>query len=200
MKLLLWQEQDAAVFDPSTAPELPSEVEALSIAYGYWLLFVAAALLVLWMAWQWLRHAQEQRKTLQHERKIVAAEASASSAQRAWALLHSYLQDLSPDQRREAECLSHLLREQVGRGLKRDCHSATDAEILAVSSSTSGAGDGAATAGADRALIDLAPAILKPLLAFTSGVLFADHRPSVSNWQATLRDVEAWLETQGEEL
>jgi hypothetical protein len=179
------QEQLAELVDPTSPPELPSQLEALPIAYGYWFLFLAAAALFLWWSWHWMRQAQRDRKTQLQERKVVDAEASASSAHTALSMLHSFMSELSADQRREAECLSHLLREQVGRSLKRDCHSATDEELLS---------------NADATEKDLALGILAPLLAFTSGVLFADQRPEVAIWKATLKDVEVWLETQGEQL
>lgn len=191
------QEPNADGFDPSSAPELPSSVEALPIAWLYWLLFLLAAALLLWWSWQWMVQAQHKRNKLMQERRVVAEEASATSAQRAWRLLQDYLQDLSSDQRREAECLSHLLREQVGRSVKRDCHSATDAEILAIANS-GGVEHGGTEAASSN--VDLAPTILQPLLVFTSGVLFADQRPAAAIWQATLKDVEAWLKTQGEVL
>lgn len=177
------------------APELPSQVEDLPIAYGYWFLFLAAAALLLWWSWTWMRQAQHKRKTHLDEQRVVEAEASASSAQRAMVLLRSYLHELSADQRREAECLSHLLREQIGRNLKRDCHSATDAEIL-----QEAYGRNKSVAPVASAPADLAPGILTPLLAFVSGVLFAGQRPTVAIWQAILKDVEAWLLTQGEQV
>ena len=182
------------------APELPSQVEDLPIAYGYWFLFLAAAALLLWWSWAWMRQAQHNRKTHLDEQRVVEAEASASSAQRAMVLLRNYLQELSVDQRREAECLSHLLREQIGRNLQRDCHSATDTEILREAHGRRKSKAPVASAVGDLAPADLAPGILTPLLAFVSGVLFADQRPAVVIWQATLKDVEAWLLTQGEQV
>lgn len=178
------QGQLVDLVDQASPPELPSQVEALPMAYGYWFLFLATAVLLLWWSWQWLRQAQHNRKAQLQERKVEAEEVSATSARTALSSLHCYMDELSADQRREAECLSHLLREQVGRSLKRDCHSATDEELL------SGAGD------ADR---DLALGILRPLLTFTSGVLFADRRPALAIWKATLRDVGVWLGTQEEQ-
>jgi len=169
-------------FDPSSAPELPGQVEPFAIAYGYWFMFLAAAALLSWWAWQWLLHAQAQRQQQSQHREDVAAEASTSLVQRAYAKLQGYLQHMSAEQRREAECLSHLLREQVGRSAGWDCHSATDAEILEI------------------ALVELEKSTLQPLLKFVSSVLFTGHRPTVAQWESTLRDVEAWLKTQGEEL
>jgi len=158
--------------------ELPSEVAALPTLFWIWFLLVVSGAFLLWLGFGWIREARRRRRLVLGEKESSAEIAHATSAARALALLHKFVLELSSDQRREAECLSHLLREQVGRGLALDCHSDTDAQLL------------------DRSCT--APQILAPLLAFASSILYADQLPNAALWNATLKDVAAWLDQQEE--
>jgi hypothetical protein len=156
------------------APELPSDVSALPIPTGWWVLSLAAAALLLWwgIAW-WLR--------LQRERRAEAAAAGAhglsteSSAESLLQRLRESLDELSVDQEVEAGMLSQLLRFEVGFRCARDCRGATETELLVAASAP----------GSDTSLA--------PLLAFTTSILYGGRRASVGTWRRQVDEVDAWL-------
>jgi hypothetical protein len=166
-------------------PELPGEVEGLPLDPWTWLILIGAAAVVLWWLFAKLQEVHQQRKTHLAEHSALAEQLADSSVAMLVEELRSALAGLSETQREEAERLSWLLREEVSRHQNSghqdrghpsdshyDCHSATDSELLQRAHQAQN---------------------LKPLLTFTTNILYARDRPSAQLWQAKLDEVCDWI-------
>ena len=162
-------------------PELPGDVATLPLDVATWVLLLASAAFLLWWA-----IAVGQKLVQQHQSQHAARQATTAAAQPQSALvvleeLRALLVDLSATQKIEAERLSWLLREEVGRRWCCDCHSATAQQLL----------NRPAAVVADQAA-------LAPWLGFVTAILYADCPSTIAQWQSTLEEVSTWLlDTQG---
>ena len=153
-------------------PELPGEVEGLPLDFWTWLLLICAAGVVLWGLVGWVDQFVQRRKLVRTQQNAAAVQVADSSIVTLVEELRGALKNLSATQREEAERLSWLLREEMGNRRQLDCHSATDTELLQYSED------------AEK---------LEPLLAFASGVLYANNRPMALDWACKLDYVCDWL-------
>lgn len=149
-------------------PFLPSEVQELEQSALLWTLLLAFVFLAAraWLSWWYPRHvANRQAREVARQQEAL----SSTSLLDACRELRKDLDQLSADQRQEAERYSWLLRESLGRRLGQDCHSFDEQELLALAEG---------------------PEPQQQAVHFVVLVLYAEERQTVSAWSEALDCLE----------
>ena len=154
-------------------PFLPSEVQELEQSALLWTLLLAFLFLAAraWHSWWYPRHVAKRRA---QEVARQEEERSSGSLLEACRELRRDINQLSADQRLEAERYSWLLRECLEQRSGQDCHSLDEQELLALAEG---------------------PESQQRAVHYVVLVLYAEERQGVSAWAEALD----WLEPLAKE-